>query len=266
MTLFLSFLPALIILSGAKPFELTSLALLPDPVRFTIYDPAAGGPQPFHLLGADSTIIDEPVHAAILYFWNHSAFNVQDSDITEPIKLSLDDSHGRILKLTPLRSTGARDLVRLERSPENPEKEVRVSFEKLAPRQGIAFQVIYTGDLNTRFLVDGSTRGMSGIATDYRQTVKPFWGQYGKIIGLGVLAIILIPLYIYRRRRLARQKQADESLLSPIQKSTTTLFLRVLQFGFIVLLLWLLVVQPLLDAQKRPYKILYKSVPESLVP
>jgi len=256
----------IILTTGSKPFELTNLALLPDPVRFTIYDPTSNADSSFYLMDKNSLKISEPVYGEIFYFWNHSAFPVNGSDITEPIVLSLDNPKGRILSLSLLNSTDGDDLVRLTRSPENPEKAIQISFEKLHSREGVAFQIVYTGAQDAEFQVKGSTRGMMGIATDYRQTVKPFWGQYGKIIGLCIIAVILVSLYIYRKRRLARQKHDETTLLSPIKKTTTAIFLRVLLFGFIVLLLWLLVVQPLIDAQNRPYKLLYKSIPESLVP
>lgn len=107
-----------------------------------------------------STISKSDVTAATVYFWNGGSAPMHQREVLTPFKIVLPTG-SVVLDASIVRTT--RNICGFQIHRTNAPNEYGVDFNILEPGDGVAFQVIYTGDRSSEIGIDGLVEGQTRI-------------------------------------------------------------------------------------------------------
>jgi len=162
-----------------------------DTQRTIIVDSKHFSETPLQVVRSDGSKIKGDITSVRFYFYNNGKKSIRPANILVPLVVSLKDKNGEILDYKILKTS--REVVQpmIDRDSTNPKQNLTISFNILEQNDGLTCQLIFTGNPNAGFKISGTIEGVKDIITNPSLIRKIFLGQFGKVMGVLLLATFI---------------------------------------------------------------------------
>ncbi len=167
-----------------------------DPSRVQILDADRISEAPIKVIRAkDNTEITSSLFVIRFSFWNNGSRPIDRQDIRREIYVELDDPEAEIIEYKILKSSDDTNFS-LTENPGSPDRSLRIDFITLEKNEGATCQIIYGGDSQADFTIDGRIKETDGILTSTTQSPFPYFPGSAWTIAKWVIMIIG-PVYVF---------------------------------------------------------------------
>lgn len=235
-----------------------------DPSRTVIVDSDRFFEAPLRIIRSNGDEIKGDVTSVRFYFWNDGRKSIKNSNILEPLVVTLDDPNGEILDYKILKCSRRVVNPLVERNSTEPNKSLDLSFSILEQNDGLTCQVIYGGNPEASLEIDGTIEG-SRISTG--ATIKRRWHkEFIKNIALVILVVGIFAVFAYGESRTPKIKPTKPK---PTKWSEIRLgariFLIIFSGGVIIVMLFGLK-NAIKTAQERTLTSVIEEIPKDIIP
>lgn len=174
---------------------------------------------PFKVTTNDGKPILKSIYLSTHYFWNKGEKPILQSDVLEPLKVTLSSEKEGLKILNVSVSKFSRKVVSCS-SDQISDNEIELTYKVLENNDGCAIDILYIGEENPKVEVAGTIIGVEEFEI-YSQTVDdyfenlPWYHPYKRYVpGLVVIIPFSIILILYlRSRQLSRFKFWSDALV-----------------------------------------------------
>lgn len=133
-----------------------------EPLRTIIIDSKTAKTAPIRVIGPDSLLIKNDLSATTFHFWNRGGEAIEQSDILQPLHISLSDTSAKFIDARIIK-TSRRSITKPIIKIAKNKKELEIHFFILEEGDGITCQVFFEGNPQSELTLNGIIKGVKGF-------------------------------------------------------------------------------------------------------